>query len=424
MRIFRVAAAAAAVITAGAPGAVPAFAGPAAVPKPASGTPHLPTSGGYANVQALAGCGGRIYAGGKFARILSHGKTLARSGLFSFSASPPWTVTSWNPGVAGTVDAITFAGSCSQVIVGGAFGKVHGTPAHDIAELSTSTGAVNGSFAHSASATVNTLADWHGHIMAGGAFRSINGSARCCLVSLSPATGRYDGWADISVSGGRHTLAGAQAVSPNGSSDVVSGDFTRINGAARPQAVMLRAGDAHPAVTGWSTPGFARPCDRSFWARGLAWSQDGSTVYVAGTGMRTRPHRLPLTGMCDALSAVPASGGPVRWTDYTGCDSLYSVIEAGGVAFTGGHQRWYNNRHACNKRGPGATPDPGLWGVNASTGALVTSSGRPAYYMSRANADVMLDYAGHVIIGSANRFGSDMCQGVHGLSGLCVLPVP
>ena len=42
--------------------------------------------------------------------------------------------------------------------------------------------------------------------------------------------------------------------------------------------------------------------------------------------------------------------------------------------------------------------------------------------MSRANADDMLLTGAGLWIASSNRFGSDMCGGVGGHSGICLLP--
>jgi hypothetical protein len=393
-------------------------------PQPAAGTPQIPLSP-FANIAALAACGGRIYAGGTFSRILTHGKTVTRRGLFSFAASPPFTVTGWNPDVAGTVAALTFAGGCSKIIAGGTFHAIHGTTVHNIAAISTSTGLVDRGFAASASAPVATLADWHGHLTVGGAFKSINGHPASGYTSLSPVTGRYDGWVNFGTGGGS---VSAQAVSHSGAALVLSGGFKTVGGKARPQAAMLRAGRSHPAVTGWTTPAFGATCkrDEKWWARGLAWSGDDSTVYVAATGLRTFPHRLPLTGLCDTLSALPATGSAVRprWVNYTGCDSLYSAVEAGGVVFTAGHQRWAHNQRACNKRGPGAQPDPGLWGASPATGQILTVGGRPRYFMSKANGDAFTVTAGRVWVGSSNRQGSRMCLGKLGHAGLCAFPVP
>jgi hypothetical protein len=111
------------------------------------------------------------------------------------------------------------------------------------------------------------------------------------------------------------------------------------------------------------------------------------------------------------------------WVNYTGCDSLYSVAADSGAVYVAGHPRWSENPDACNSQGPGAIQDPGLQGLNPASGSTQLNSGGSALYsMSRANADDMLITGVGLWIASSNRYGSDTCVGVSGLSGICFLP--
>ena len=70
---------------------------------PAAGTPHLPaTSSSTQQIRQLVQCGGTMYAVGTFSSIQQGGKTYARTDIFSFQASSPYTVTSWAPAVVGS----------------------------------------------------------------------------------------------------------------------------------------------------------------------------------------------------------------------------------------------------------------------------------------------------------------------------------
>src|SRR5436305_5268556 len=85
-------------------------------PKPASGTPQLYPNGSTEQVRQLVQCGGTMYAVGSFTRIQqgSSGPVYTRNNVFSFSATSPYTVTSWAPSVNGTVNTIAFNGTnCS-----------------------------------------------------------------------------------------------------------------------------------------------------------------------------------------------------------------------------------------------------------------------------------------------------------------------
>jgi hypothetical protein len=93
-----------------------------------------------------------------------------------------------------------------------------------------------------------------------------------------------------------------------------------------------------------------------------------------------------------------------------------------GAVYVGGHERWAQNPNGCNSAGNGAIADPGLQGLNPGNGTVETSGGTPVYSSSKANADDMLITSAGMWIASSNRFGSDMCDGVSGLSGICFLP--
>src|SRR6516225_6027036 len=62
---------------------------------PASGTPQLVKSSSTQTIRQLVQCGGTIYAVGKFSQISWNGTTVQRNNVFSFSATAPYTVTSW-----------------------------------------------------------------------------------------------------------------------------------------------------------------------------------------------------------------------------------------------------------------------------------------------------------------------------------------
>ena len=70
-------------------------------------------------------------------------QTFTRNNIFSFSDTAPFTVTSWEPDVNGTVNTIAFSsGNCTTAYIGGQFTSVGGTAAKNIAEIDTTTGAL------------------------------------------------------------------------------------------------------------------------------------------------------------------------------------------------------------------------------------------------------------------------------------------
>ena len=425
-------------------------------PHPASGTPELvPKATKAERIRQLVQCGGTMYAVGKFTTIVQGSNTYTRDNVFSFSATAPYTVTSWNPNVNGLVDSIAFVGSnCADAYIGGKFTSVGGIAGSNIAEISTSTGAVVSGFTASASNIVDTLAvTASGHLLAGGHFGTMNGSnAHKYFVSLNPATGADDGFLNLKISGQYHycnpthskcnvvfpTQIYNQQLSHSGTLDLVEGVFTTVGGQPRQQIFMLNLAGTKATVTGWISPEWdhsdpsADPYSQCWWTesfyiRAAAWSPDDSTVYLAATGKEpwNQPKSLKRVGLCDATAAFPANQTSVThtWIDYTGCDSLYSVAADVSTVYAAGHPRWAENQNDCNAQGPNAVPDVGLQGLTPATGQpLLNGSGTAGLYsMSRANADDMLITSTGLWIGSTDRGHDDHCGGVGFHGGICFL---
>jgi hypothetical protein len=402
---------------------------------PASGTPQLVQTGKEENVRHLVQCGGKIYAVGTFTSIRQRGSTFSRNNVFSFSATKPYAVTSWNPDVNGTVNSIAFAGGhCAHAYLGGSFTKVNGASATNIAKVSTATGRVVASFGHDANQPVETLLAYRDHLLAGGFFTRINGSGRDpYYASLNQATGRDDGFLRLDIHGSlvrSPTKVYDQQLGHTGKRLLVEGTFTSVAGRPRQQIFMLNLDASQAGLTGWTSPEFNSSCIRaeSFYVRDAAWSPDDSTIYIADTGdhlLNWSGHAFPLTGLCDAAAAFPAQWRSVShaWINYTGCDSLYSVAADSSAVYVAAHPRWSENANACNKKGPGAITDPGMQGLSPGNGhTIMNAKGSARYTMSRANADDMLITSAGLWIASSNRQGSSRCGGVGGHAGICFLP--
>jgi hypothetical protein len=405
---------------------------------PVTNIPHLATTTpATEQVRQLVQCGGTMYAVGTFSTIRKGSTSFARTDIFSFKATAPYTVTSWAPAVVGStgtgetgtnaINSIAFAnGNCSVAYIGGHFTSVNGTKVSNIAAISTSTGNVISTFAHSANAGVNTLAFAKGHLLVGGNFTVINGASIPYMVSLNPSTGKSGGFLNLSIRGSK---VYNQQISHGGTLDLVEGVFSSAGGVTRHQMFMLNLGGTKAAVTGWYSPDFDVSCVQSFWARAAAWSPDDATVYVATTGYHVTGSSThgPQNGPCDVALAYPATQTSVshRWINYTGCDSLYSVAADSKGAYFGGHERFSMNQQACDTLGPGAYNSPGMEGLDPATGNLYVNAANTAGYYSRARglgADDMLITSAGLWIASDNSDGSSTCGGVAGLAGICLLP--
>lgn len=413
---------------------------------PASGTPTLAFSGKTEQIRQLVQCDGTIYAVGSFTRIEWKGTTYKRQNAFSFSARAPYQVTNWHPDVNGEVNTIGFSGSsCRTAYIGGIFTSVGKTRVKNLAALRTRTGAVDSRFRHRANAEIDTIASHGAHLLVGGFFTSINGSrTHAYMASLDPGTGAVGSFINLHISGSysyclrkrcaaaNHTRIYNQQISHNGALDLVEGDFTSVEGKARQQIFMLHLRGRQAAVTGWTSPEFREHCwfDEPFYLHAASWSPNDKTVYVATTGFHPydkSKSSFPLTGLCDAAAAFPASSKSVhqRWINYTGCDSLYATAAGSAMAYFAGHERWSQDAHGCNRQGPNAYPAPGMEGLYPHTGRLFLNQSGTAGYYSRARglgADDMLLTGEGLWIASDNFENNGQCGGVRGDYGICFLP--
>lgn len=412
---------------------------------PAAGTPELAHTKGspFQEINVLQQCGNTIYAGGTFGTITQGSNTYTRYNLFAFSATAPYTVSSWAPDVNGNVQTLTFAGgNCSDVYIGGKFTKVGSTSVSNLAEVSTTTGQVNTAFGDQANGDVDTMAVFGTHILTGGEFTDINGSSSDPYYSsLNTTTGKNDGYLDLHISGhysysgvaDNNTKIYSQQLSHAGGRVMVEGDFTSAGGQSRQQVFQLWLNTKGPAVvTAWNAPILNTHCAVSepFYAQDAAWSPSDNEVYVATTGDHVYKWNdtWPLPQPCDMALAFSANETTVStaWANPTGCDSLLSVISDDNAVYFAGHNRYTNNAYACNQLGKGGLEDYGMQGLNPTNGYVYMNpenpTTEPEYTMSRANGQYMLLTTGGLWIGSTNRFGDDSCNNVSNLAGICYLP--
>ena len=428
---------------------------------PASNTPHLKATDDnpIQQIRQLVQCGGTMYAVGTFTSIIKGSTTYTRNNIFSFSATAPYTVTSWAPNVVGsggstndpsdTLNTIAFAnGNCADAYIGGKFTSVNGTTVQNLAEIDTTTGNVVAAFGSKASGAVQTILGVGNHLLVGGNFPGVNGdTADPYMVSLSPVTGKSDGFLHLNISGNYNypgvatnsTRVFNQQLSHGGTLDLVEGDFTSVGGVQREQIFMLNVGGSTATVTGWTSPEFdgSNPSypyqcftGEPFYIQAAAWSPDDSTVYLDTTGYHPNGYpvgQTPRTGLCDAAAAFPATQTSVlhEWVNYMGCDSLYAIAADSQAVYIAGHERFASNPNDCDALGPGGYNAPGMAGLDPVTGNLYVTADNSAGYYSRdrgVGADDMLLTSAGLWIASDNLNGSQMCGGVQNLSGICFLP--
>jgi hypothetical protein len=396
-----------------------------------------------------------MYAVGSFDTIIKGSTTYTRNNIFSFSATAPYTVSSWAPNVVGTygttsdasdaLNTIAFVnGNCADAYIGGKFTSVNGTTVQNIAEVDTTTGNVVTAFATKASGAVQSLLGVGSHLIAGGRFTGINGDTDDpYMASLSPVTGKSDGFLHLNISGSYQysgvssntTMVYNQQLSHSGTLDLVEGDFTSVGGVQREQIFMLNVSGSSATVTGWTSPEFdgsdstyPYQCAtvEPFYIQAASWSPSDSTVYIAATGYHANGYAADI-GLCDSAVAFPATQSSVlhSWINYTGCDSLYATAADASAAYFSGHERFSMNSQACDGLGTGGYNAPGMEGLDPANGNLYVTPDNSAGYYSRdrgLGADDMLTTGGGLWIASDNFDGTQVCGGVTNLAGICYLP--
>jgi hypothetical protein len=438
---------------------------------PAVGTPRLAASSTATEViKQLVPCGSQMYAVGSFPSVIGkNSQVLTRPDAFSFSAADPYPISPFELSfdlaptpneTAPVINTIAFdGGDCTHAYIGGNF-KVTGSSVMDIAEVDTATGALvagfGGTGASIARGVVNTIVDWNGHLLVGGQFSDIDDHSGktpgAYFASLNPATGLNDHYIASATAGdalllaghysytdqaGKTTVSNATAVtnqqiSPDGTRDLVEGDFMTIGGQARQQVAMIDLGSTAATLDGWNAPEFNAYCNfvAPDYAQAAAWSPDNNTVYFADSGYKpsmdpgydaTHPTDSPRAGLCDSASSFPATHNATvqhNWINYTGCDSLYSVATDGTNLYFAGHERWVDNSNGCDGAGPGSIASEGIEGLSPADGSLVADPTRAR----GLGADDMLFTPAGLWIASDNYNGSASCGGVSGHAGLCLLP--
>ncbi len=411
---------------------------------PAAWTPSLATSGSDGTVEQvrqLVPCGGLMYAVGTFTQIRQGGVTVVRNNAFSFNATTG-AVTAWNPNVNGTVNSVALSANCATAYLGGRFTTVHGTTVNNIASVSTSSGAVNTGFAHTANGQVSAMLVSGSHVLVGGYFTSINGLGRKYLASLNPSTGAVDGYVNLNISGtyqfndqlGRPSVENPTrvynfALNPARNRLLVMGVFTSVGGVGRRQIFMLSLNATNTTVHPWYSAEFNQNCAavEPFWLQDASWSPDGAKIYIATTGFKPASGpgfftSQPRAGLCDVAAAFPATAGLVsrQWVNYTGCDSLYSTAADSGSVYFGGHQRWMSNPLGCDGAGAGSVAAPGMVGLSPSNGSV---NFNPTRGRGLGASDMVVTPAG-LWIASDNLQNTEDCGGVGGHAGICFLPYP
>ena len=340
---------------------------------PANFTPNVNDGAVY----GIAQVGGTMFVGGDFTKVTpaAGGTAVTRRGLVAFNASTG-ALSSIAPVFNGAVDDLVSDGT--SIYAAGTFSTVAGVARRGVVKLNGSTGAVDTTFNAHLSGNANDLA-----ISGGRLFVALDAKTGVRAVSLT--TGANTGYVAltlVSTLGSKGGPVGVShfAINPQGTRLVAVGNFTSVNGAAHPRAVMLNLGTA-ATVSPWYYAGLEKMCQLPMvpnYLRGVDFSPDGGYFVLIGTG------RNPLAGdlgrtICDAAARFETANASPQlptWINYTGGDTILAVDITDVAVYIQGHFRWLDNAGGTDG-GFGSVPVPAPTAVDRlGIGALNTGSGK------------------------------------------------
>ena len=255
----------------------------------------------------------KIFIGGDFTMVRAPGTAsggVARSHLAALSATTG-KLMPWNPRANGTVTSLRVNPAGTTIYIGGGFTTISGHVRLHLAAVSTTETRLRKWHANT-DGTVYAMATTASRVYVGGSFNTIKGSIRHRLAALgTTSTAPLQGWHPNANSTVRALVA-----SPGGGRVFAGGDFTAINGNARPHLAALNT------TTGGATVYAAHP----------AWPvtalRTTATALVAGGG-----------GNGGHIAEYASTNGARRWLVVTDGD-VQGLAISGSTVFVGGH---FNN---------------------------------------------------------------------------------
>jgi hypothetical protein len=423
------------------PGAAFSLVGTSAV----ANVPYVQIQGtGDSYARASTEVGSVAYVGGTFSKVYEplSGTNYARDDLYAYDEGTK-RVTPFAPSFDGAVWGLAHSPDGRYLYVAGDFGTVNGVTREGLARFDLTTGALTSFDAH-LDGQARTVDYVNGHLIVGGAFTAVDGVGRVGLASLDPTTGALQSsYLNAGLAGTVSSTAGATAVfhtavNPAGTQMAVGGNFTSAGGVTHWRVILLDLGSTSATVSAWNAPILQQPCSSTAipnYVTGLSYAADGTWFAMSATGYRNNFNGFPLTQtVCDAVSRFNTSAaGDVAptWVNYTGCDSLYSVLVEPDAVYVGGHNRWLDNPDACDQEGTGAVSRPGIGAVDPTTGRALgwdptRSRGRGADFleMTGLGLTVLSDCAAPGISGDPSSGSNYLAQTFHPCVGVLTTASP
>lgn len=340
-------------------------------------------------VNTVLQIGNDVFAGGTFRQVAEADSTnvIDQPFLFSFDADTGAINSRFQPSLNGRVESLAAAPDGKSLIVGGDFTTFDNAPAERLVSIDLMHYRADKSFKGSANDVVLEVVVQGGDLYVAGRFTQVTNADRSGMARLDPGSGAVDPTFDIPFTDPpRYVMSVPEfSINPAGTRLVAIGNFSRVAGQDRVQVAMLDLSTTPVTVVDWQTdeyPVFVPNstltwCQSNFpsYLRDVDFSPDGEYFVIVTTGAN-RPNRL-----CDTVSrwetSASGSGQQPSWVNWTGGDSIISVVATGAAVYIGGHQQYVNNPYVDQDCGVcpiagGAVPREGLAALDPLNGLPYT----------------------------------------------------
>ncbi|MGI8578002.1 MAG: hypothetical protein ACR2KG_08810 [Nocardioidaceae bacterium] len=348
----------------------------ACTPQVLSTFPQVPPT----TVYSFATNGDTVYVGGRFSSVSSADKrtTYPRDNFFAFQLPQDGscTMSPLRLNFNSAVFKVLESSDGTALFIGGSFTTVNGAAHSYLIKWDIATQSIDPTFNVTLDNQVDTMVLLQNQLVVGGDFQHVDGTPRTGLVSLDQTTGAATSLVNTVLTGSLGPSAGPIGIyriaeRPDGSQLAVLGNFTALDAKSREQIALLNIGPSGDSVVNWDTPLFHQPCQNPTipqWGRGISYSPDGTKLGFATTG-NVPPNNV----LCDALStwSTTATGTDQQpiWIVTTPKDTMLSVAWTSGAIYVGGHfkalrgadgkRRDRQGVGAVNQRGHVMTWNPG-----------------------------------------------------------------
>lgn len=411
---------------------------------PANVTPRLvplsPEDRPYAN--AIAELGDTMYSGGSFQRVFDDRNNVnVEVANFVIFDEETHAVSPTNPDFNGEVWAIESYADDGSVFVGGEFSKVDDGSNTDRLVKLNADGTVDTAF--KAPLNNGRVLDLHMYEGPAGDMLFVGGSSGQKLMALDPQTGANTDYIDLGIADEIVREDGVTAfgdvsvnnfaISPDQTKLVAVGNFRTVAGQSRHRAFMadlppLPAPAGQATLSEWYYAPFERFCRnqnpvRMAYLSDVDFSPDSSYFVIVATGFLTKSGDAGET-LCDSAARfetplLPEDMNPSQptWINYTGGDTIWSVVVTGAAVYVQGHFKYLNA--TGDEEGPGlnGVPRLGVGAIDPDDPSVDPNGGKalswaPAKPAKQGGKQLLATSEGLWVVSDSKRFKGEPRYGI------------